>query len=308
MNKSSFPSLRPATIALPLLVALAGASFEAQARAIRIDTTLAFCNIDESAGAEIAIGNHNLVGGVTTTQAACSDPTLFDPFSIRLGDTLYSTLHLNNDGLITFGSAYSGAVTDITDPGFGPAFAPFFTNTSFADSVSSGTPRISYGGSAFSQTPYLSINYTGGNSDSYYQLNILDRSGDTGVIGDFDLELSYTTQQGFTGIVQDQGGAQVGFNNGAGQSYLAEGSNVAGAFVGLYEDCFPPVTAPATALACTNFGNSEEGGFLFQFRNGVEINTETPPTDVPAPGALGLLLIGLGLLGRQRLSRAVRIV
>ena len=86
---------RPVLLAVPLLVGTAIASFEAQARAIRIDQTLAFCNIDEAAGAEIAIGNHNLEGGVTTSQADCSDPALFDPFSIRLGDTLYSTLHLN---------------------------------------------------------------------------------------------------------------------------------------------------------------------------------------------------------------------
>lgn len=294
--------LRPVLLAVPLLVGVAATSFQAQARAIRIDTTLAFCNIDEAAGAEIAIGNHNLEGGVTTSQADCSDPALFDPFSIRLGDTLYSTLHLNNDGLITFGSAYSGAVTDLTDPGFGPAIAPFFTNTSFADAVSSGTPRISYGGTAFATTPYLSINYEGGNSDSYYQVNIIDQSGLAGgAVGDFDLELSYTTQMSFAGILQDQGGAQVGWNNGAGQTYLADGSNVPGAFIGTWEDCFPPRTAPDTALACVNFDNpSEAGGFLFQFRNGVEVNN-LPPVGVPTPGALGLLLVGLGLLGwRQK--------
>lgn len=280
----------------------------AQARAIRIDTTLAFCEIDETVGAEIAIGNHNLQGGVTTMQSDCSDPGLFDPFSIQLGSTLYNTLHLNNDGLITFGSAYSGAVTSLTDSAFGPALAPFFTNTLFTDGsgASTGTPRISYGGTAFATTPYLSINFESGNSGSYYQLNILDRSGDTGQIGDFDVEMSYTTLDGGTGIAFDQGGAQVGFNNGDGQSFLVDGSGVAGAFVGTYSDCFEPATSP-TVLACANFGTAEEGGLLFQFRNGIAVNVPGTPDPVPTPGTFGLLFAALTLLTiRRRRARVSR--
>lgn len=287
------------SLALPLLLIVSGTAMDAEARAIRIDQTLAFCNIDEAAGAEIAIGNHNLEGGVTTSQADCTNPALFDPFSIRLGDTFYSTVHINNDGLLTFGGAYDGLLTDITDAGFGPALAPFFTDTSFADAVSSGTPRISYGGTVFATSPYLSINYESGNSDSYYQVNILDRSGATGVLGDFDVEFSYTTQMAFSGIAQDQGGAQVGFNNGAGQSLLVAGSNVPGAFIGTWEDCFDPTTA-STVLACANFDNGEAGGLLFQFRNGIEINTAGGPDPVPAPGTLVLMAMGLGLLRLRR--------
>ncbi|MEM7077799.1 MAG: hypothetical protein AAF513_04125 [Pseudomonadota bacterium] len=278
-----------------LIFALLGATCQVAAMSIRIDQTLAACTVNPSGGAvAIAIGNYNFQGMGADD---CFGGTQLSPFSVNIGGTLYNSLYQHNDGLVTFGSSAT-PIGSILDAGFGPAIAPFMTATSYLDSVSAGTPRISYGGTAFTSEPYLSLNYESGNSGSYYQMNLIDRSGATGVVGDFDIELNYATFDDDSGPTQDQGGAQVGFNNGAGQAYALPGSGVAGAFLGTLGNCGTPSASPL-ALACNSFGTTVGSRYLFSFRNGVAINL-TPPTAVPAAGVFGLLFAGLLIVARRR--------
>lgn len=272
---------------------LALASAPASAGAIRLDLTLAACTVDPSSGpVSVEIGNYNFTGGGTDD---CSSTSQLSPFSVNLGGTQYSSLSVQNDGLVTFGSSGTG-MGSLLDPAFGPAIAPFMTATDFL--ASDGTPRISYGGTAFTTDPYLSLNYESGNSNSYYQMNLFDRSAD-GVLGDFDIELNFALDELASGVRADQGGAFVGFNNGAGQAFLLPGSGDPGAFIGMVGDCGTPSVSPQ-ALACNSFGSPVQGRYLFQFRDGVAIGLMA----VSEPGVLLLFLTGLvGMLVRTRVRQ-----
>lgn len=273
------------------LVALAPAV--ASAAAIRLDLTLAFCTVNPSAGAvPVAIGNYNFTGDGSDD---CVGTSQLSPFSVNLGGTLYSTLSVQNDGLVTFGTTGTGTGS-LLDAAFGTAIAPFMTGTDFLAS-SGGTPRISYGGTAFSTIPYLSLNYESGNSNSYYQMNLFDRSAD-GALGDFDLEINFALDDLDSGVRADQGGAFVGFNNGAGQAFLLPGSGDPGAFIGEVGDCGTPGVSPL-ALACNSFGSAEPGRYLFQFRDGVAIGL----MPVSEPGVPMLMLAGLVALFAHRRAR-----
>ena len=266
----------------------------ASAAAIRLDLTLAFCTVNPSAGAvPLEIGNYNFTGDGSDD---CSGTSQLAPFSVNLGGTLYSSLFVQNDGLVTFGASSPGSGS-LLDAAFGAAIAPFMTGTDFLASISDGSPRISYGGTAFATTPYLSLNYESGNSNSYYQMNIFDRSAD-GAAGDFDLELNFALDDLDSGVRADQGGAFVGFNNGAGQAYLLPGSGDPGAFIGEVGDCGTPGVSPF-ALACNSFGSTEPGRYLFQFRDGVAIGLVA----VSEPGVQLLLFAGLLGLAINRRAR-----
>lgn len=253
-----------------------------------IDTTLAFCNEDFTAGAvELDLGQYNFSSGGDNSQ--CNDSSRFDPFSVKVGDTFYDSIYLNNDGLITFGSAYAGTVTNLTDSSFGPAIAGLFRDSPI-ETPTDG--RISWGGSDAALVEFLSIDYSG--IDTFYQLNLFNR--DDLAAGDFDVHLNYTFNA--DPVLLGNAPAQIGFNNGAGQSYLYPGSGIAGAFNGSQTDCGTAAASP-NSLACNSLGSSVAGRLVFEFRDG-EV-TNLPVVGVSEPGT-GLLML-LGLLGLAPLRR-----
>ncbi|MEM7278113.1 MAG: PEP-CTERM sorting domain-containing protein [Pseudomonadota bacterium] len=256
--------------------------------AILIDQTLAFCDEDfSSGGVELQIGRYNFEGG-TDTSAACTDPGKLDPFSVNVGGTFYTSLFLNNDGLVTFGGAHNPAITSVVDPLMGPALAPAFRNSPYEP-----IGRISWGGTAFGAAEYLSLNYA--QNGSYYQMNLFNR--DDIAVGDFDVQINYTFQDAPVDL--GAGPVEIGFNNGAGQSYLLPGSNMPGAFNnGGVNDC---PAASALALACSSLGSTAAGRYVFEFRSGSVTNINpTNPTPVSEPATAAMLFVGLGVLALRR--------
>ncbi len=213
-----------------------------------------------------------------------------------------TSLYVNNNGNVTFAgpeSTYTPyGLTAVTHPIIAPFFADVDTRF-VGQPVTYGTGAVD-GHAAFGVN-WLDVDYFNGalghSARNSFQLVLIDRS-DLG-LGNFDFEFNYGAIQWETGTAASSGGdadglggnsARVGFSNGNGTSFEFAGSGVNGAFL----------DGGANALvAGSNIDLA--GRYLFQVRSGAVVN---PPSEVPVPASLPLMLVGpLVLAGLRRRKR-----
>lgn len=295
-----------------------GAAFftgeEAAARGLILADTLDLCGVQQFSGpiptdgaASLQIGTYDASEAIAdfgTTCAALTDPrTTFNPFSVNLFGAEYDEVHINENGVLSFGGAIANSPnTPLAGLPF-PTIAPFF-----ADGVLASDVEFGYSTNAFWLTWFGLAEEGGDPSDrNRFQVVFFDQGG-----GDFDLLFNYDS------IVWDDAaiGAQAGFSNGNGLAYLLPGAGVAGAYLGTFDEfAFPdPVCASsslATALACNMINDGTgpfsllsdgttpaPGYYLFNFRDGQAVGYEL----VPLPAGFALFLTGLAglFLGRRK--------
>ncbi len=221
--------------------------------------------------------------------------------------TTTSSIFVNNNGNVTFGSAFGGFIPNGLAAGVGvPIIAPFFADV---DTTGPGSGVATYGNltvggrNAF-LVNWLNVGYYPAQADktNSFQLALIDRS-DTGA-GNFDIEFNYGRIHWETGNLDGGtdglGGisAAVGYSNGQSGAnnvfYQLPGSLVNGALIDGGPD----------ALVSNSLGDSGIAGrYDFEVRGGQVI----VPTAVPEPGSgllTGLILLG-GLLIIHNRRRAI---
>lgn len=214
------------------------------------------------------------------------------PFTINFFNASFTSLFVNNNGNVTFGTALSEFTpTGLSGNNGGiPIIAPFWADVDTTGAIS-GDPTVPgsppsgvvtfgvdtvNGHQAFGVT-YENVGYFGTHTDKLnsFQLILIDRS-DTGIPGAFDMEFNYDKIQwevgdasgGTDGLcgtqpIADCTPAAVGYSNGtgtAGTNFQLNGSFVAGALL----DNGPT----ATSLIHNSLNNPMIGRYLFQVRNG----------------------------------------
>lgn len=226
-------------------------------------------------------------------------------FDVNFFGVTTNQLYVNNNGNVTFDSALSSFTPfDLTSTGQ-QIIAPFFGDV---DTNNGGT--VTYGagtvdGRAAFGVSWNDVAFFGGSGSANvnsFQVILVDRS-DTGA-GNFDIEFNYDqilwesgTASG--GDANGLGGdsARVGYSNGsggAGTFFELAGSAVNGAFL----DGGP------NALVSNSLNSGVDGRYVFSARSGsIEPEPEPAPGEVPLPGALPLLLGGLGAFAAIRRRR-----
>jgi hypothetical protein len=216
------------------------------------------------------------------------------PFTMNFFGTNFTSLFVNNNGNVTFGSALS----EFTPTGLNgnnggiPIIAPFWADVDTSAAVPGnqdpGSPPsgvVTFGvdtvnGHQAFGVSYENVGYFSAHSDKLnsFQLVLIDRS-DTGIPGAFDMEFNYDKIQWEVGdastdaedpdglcgslTIADCVPAAVGYSNGTGNpgtNFQLPGSFVAGALL----DNGPA----ATSLIHNSLNNPMIGRYLFQVRNG----------------------------------------
>jgi hypothetical protein len=237
------------------------------------------------------------------------------PFSIDFFGTVYDSLYINENGVISFGAPFGGTpgtLTDLANSGI-PFIAPFFadadmTATTFTHDDGSGNQVPSHGGVALAFTfgVNMFINMTStfqGSTDVPALTNTVQVAlfGST-TSTDFRLDFNYGDVQWESGNsdggINGLGGAGpiIGFSNGHGLLWEAPGSGgtSSGALLseGVSQECPPG----SLSVGCNDYS--------FLFRDGVAYYRAdgTPVFPVPEPAIWALVAIGLVLLwlGRPR--------
>jgi len=209
-------------------------------------------------------------------------------FTIDFFGTEYSSLYVNNNGNLSFGTSVSTFTPTTINTAGVPLIAPFFadvdTSGSGGGTVTYGTGTID-GRDAFVVT-WTDVGYYGYSIDGTEELNtfqvvIIDRSDLAP--GAFDLEFNYdkvqwesgTASSGTNGVGGDS--ARVGFTNGTSDTNVElPGSAVDGSLL----------DGGSNALISGSLNSDVDGRYVFEFRSstvdngvGITVNQDTGTED-----------------------------
>ncbi|GAB3842161.1 hypothetical protein GCM10027610_052510 [Dactylosporangium cerinum] len=186
-------------------------------------------------------------------------------FPVNFFGTTYSGMYVNNNGDVTFGSAYSG-FSGLNLAAFGnPIVAVAFFDV---DTRAPATTPVSHGPITFAGRPAYCVNWVnvgyfnnGADRLNSSQLILVDRS-ETGA-GNFDLVMNYDRL-----TYEPAGGLTVGYSSGT-ATYVHPGSGVPGALGD---------ANTTTGLIRNSGGSGHLGRYVYQVRGG----QPTPPGGPPA--------------------------
>ncbi|WGY00762.1 carboxypeptidase regulatory-like domain-containing protein [Nocardioides sp. QY071] len=192
------------------------------------------------------------------------------PFDVKFYGNPFSSLYVNNNGNVTFGSPQSEYTPSaLNGPTAVPIIAPFFADV---DTTGTGSNVVTYGASADGKSfcvNWADVGYYESHDDKLntFQLILTSRTGASGrTAGDFDVRFNYDEVLWETGDASDGanglGGtsAAAGFSAGTGApgSYVQlEGSLVNGALL----------DAGPHALVASSQNSAQPGRYNFEIRN-----------------------------------------
>ena len=187
-------------------------------------------------------------------------------FAMNFFGTTYTSVWVNNNGHVTFGSSLSTYTPfDLTSTSTA-IIAPFFGDV---DTRGAGSGTVTYGDTTFGGRPafcvnWINVGYYSSQDDKLnsFQLLVVDRS-DVGA-GDVDVYFNYDQIQWEAGSASGGTGglggssARAGYSNGIDTSLELPGSAVNGALLD---------SSPA-GLTNNNRGSLEDGRYVFPIRGG----------------------------------------
>ncbi len=205
--------------------------------------------------------------------------------------TTTTSVFVNNNGNVTFGSALGGFIPNGLAVGMGvPIIAPYFADVD-TTGTGSGVTRygnLTVGGHAAFVVDWLNVGYFPEQTDktNSFQLLLIDRS-ETGA-GNFDIEFNYDRIQweagSLDGGLDGLGGisAAAGYSDGFAMSYQLPGSLVNGALID---------GGPDALVSHSLGGSGVPGSYDFEVRDG-DVTIASP---VPEPASMILLFAATGL-------------
>jgi hypothetical protein len=197
------------------------------------------------------------------------------PFPANFFGNVHNSLHVNNNGNVTFDAPLStftpfGLTTNIGTP----IIAPFFADV---DSRAPGSAEVTYGASQDGRTfcvnwDGMGIGYYGSHSDrlNRFQLLLVDRAGQGGAVsGDFDIVMNYDSINWETG---DASGGRGGLGGFSGRVGYSAGTGLDGTFFELPGSGVNGAFLDANASTGLVHGNRESpqqpGRYVFRIRSG----------------------------------------
>ena len=275
--------------------------------AVWILSALIFACVGAAPASASAI--RSLGGFNANTLAANDDGSTLQiplPFSLNFFGATFNSLHVNNNGNVTFDNSLSTYTPFDLNATNRQIIAPFFADV---DTRNASSGRVHYGTDTVDGHPAFGVEwpavgyyFIAADKLNTFELALINRA-DTGNPDNFDIEFNYGQMQWDTGAASGGSGglctatsgdpARVGYANGTGlpgTHFELPGSAVCGAFL----------DGGVDALVSNSLNSNVLGRYVFESRNG-EIST------VPEPATLSLFAVGLaGLLGaaRRRFGRA----